>query len=79
MERLASPRTLVIAACLSLWTAAFQATLDTTPSERHLPYYPSISQQLDSETIVASNGSAGDDIIVDDGAPMIAAAGGHWF
>jgi hypothetical protein len=88
MERTALPNVLVIAASLSLWSVAFQATFDglftdgsdSSPqtliaraeaSDYQAPVLASRSEAIET-------GLAGERLL-EEGAPIMAAAAGHWF
>lgn len=75
MKRIAFPRYIVLFVSLSLWSVAFQATLDgESVSQRRLyshgPLVPVVAQASEEKVERAR---------LDERTPIRVAAAGHWF
>lgn len=77
MERIVLPNVLVIVASLSLWTMAFQSTVDAS-SDRHAEHLVSTVRALTFHEEEARNVMKGEPLL-EEGTPIMAAASGHWF
>jgi hypothetical protein len=89
MERIAIPNVLVIAASLSLWSAAFQATFDGVFSDGGIPSPQTLIARAEASSdfetpVLASHSDAAraglaGERLGEEGTPIVAAAAGHWF